>query len=103
LHKGEDPAACAARELEEEIGYKTGRLEKLITILTTPGFCDERIHIFMARDLIQTEQRLDPDEVLEIVEMTLDEAIRGIRDGIINDAKTIAGLSAVYFRIKGQS
>lgn len=103
LDKGEDPAACAARELEEEVGYKTRRLEKLITILTTPGFCDERVHIFMARNLIQTKQRLDPDEVLEIVEMSLDEAIRGIRDGIINDAKTIAGLSAVYFRIRGQS
>lgn len=101
LHKGEDPLECAARELEEETGFKAGRIEKLITILTTPGFCDERIHIFMAKDLIQSKQNLGPDEILQIVEMPLEEAIKGINKGIIIDAKTIAGLSAVYLKDKG--
>lgn len=101
LHKGEDPALCAERELEEETGYKAGRLERLITIFTTPGFTDERIHIFIARDLVKTRQRLEPDEVLQIVEMPMEEAIKGIGKGMIVDAKSIAGLSAVYFADKG--
>ncbi len=98
LHPKEDPLDCAARELEEEIGYKAGRLELLSSIFTAPGFADEVIHIYLATSLTIGTQNLDQDEVLEVVEMPLREAISKISDGTIRDAKTIVGLQAVYIR-----
>jgi ADP-ribose pyrophosphatase len=92
LHPGEDPMHCAARELEEEIGYVAGRLEPLINIFTAPGFTDEVIHIYKATNLTVGRQQLDRDEVLEILEVSLDDAIKMIRAGTIRDAKTIVGL-----------
>src|SRR5262249_23665782 len=59
LHPGEPPDACARREVEEESGYRAGRLEPLGSILTTPGFTDEVIHLFAAHDLVRSAQRLD--------------------------------------------
>src|SRR3989337_2894385 len=75
LHPGEDPAHCAMRELEEEIGYRAGRLEKIATFFTAPGFTDEVMHLYVARDLIGGTQALDRDEVLEVVEMPLEKAM----------------------------
>mgnify|MGYP003476568532 FL=1 len=98
LHPKEDPFDCAARELEEEIGYKAGRFELLSSIFTAPGFADEVIHIYLATGLTIGTQNLDQDEVLEVVEMPLREAIAKIEDGTIRDAKTIVGLQAVYIR-----
>lgn len=98
LHPKEDPLDCAARELEEEIGYKAGRFELLSSIFTAPGFADEVIHIYLATSLTIGTQNLDQDEVLEVVEMPLREAISKISDGTIRDAKTIVGLQAVYIR-----
>jgi ADP-ribose pyrophosphatase len=98
LHPGEDPKLCAARELEEEIGYRAGSLELLGSILTTPGFTDEVIHIYKGTSLALAKQNLDHDEVIEIVEMPLEKALGCIRDGTIKDAKTIIGLQAVYLR-----
>ena len=98
LHPKEDPLDCAARELEEEIGYKAGRFELLSSIFTAPGFADEGIHIYRATDLTLGTQNLDQDEVLEVVEMPLREAISKIEDGTIRDGKTIVGLQAVYIR-----
>ena len=98
LHPKEDPLDCAARELEEEIGYKAGRFELLSSIFTAPGFADEVIHIYLATGLTIGTQNLDQDEVLEVVEMPLREAIAKIEDGTIRDAKTIVGLQAVYIR-----
>ncbi|HTL63232.1 MAG TPA: NUDIX hydrolase [Nitrospira sp.] len=95
LDRGEDPLHCAARELEEEIGYIPGRLERLTSILTAPGFTDEVIHIYKATDMTPGRQRLDRDEVLEILEIPLKEAIRMIGGGLIRDAKTIVGLQLV--------
>jgi ADP-ribose diphosphatase len=89
----ERPAACAARELREEVGLEAGEVVPLGTILTTPGFCDERIHLFLARGLRQTESAHDADEVIaEIRRIPLTDALAMIRRGEIVDAKTIAGL-----------
>lgn len=98
LHPGEDPMVCAARELEEEIGYKATRWEKLLPIFTAPGFCDEKIHLYLAQGLRETKQRLDQDEIIERVEMPLSEAVTKILDGTICDAKSIAALTRVYLR-----
>jgi ADP-ribose pyrophosphatase len=95
LHPGEDPTHCAARELEEEIGYVAGRLEHLTSILTAPGFTDEVIHIYRATDMTAGRQQLDRDEVLEVLEVPLEDAIKMIRAGTIRDAKTIVGLQLV--------
>lgn len=101
LHPGEDPRDCAAREIEEEIGYRAETIERLETFFTAPGFCDEVMHLFEATGLIKTRQRLDHDEVLDVVEMPLADAIARIRDGTIRDAKTIVGLQSVYLRQRG--
>lgn len=92
LSPGEEPAACAARELREEAGLAAGELVHLGSILTAPGFCDERIHLFLARRLSLVEQRLDHDEVLSVSRVPLARALGMIRAGEIQDAKSIAGL-----------
>jgi ADP-ribose pyrophosphatase len=89
----EAPAACAARELREETGLAAGELRPLGTIFTTPGFCDERIHLFLARDLVEVGHEHEPDEVIaEITRVPLRTALGMIRGGEIVDGKTIAGL-----------
>ncbi len=98
LSPGEDPLHCAARELEEEVGYRAASFELLSSIFTAPGFADEVIHVYKATGLIQGRQQLDHDEVLEIVEMPLSAAMGKIVDGTIRDGKTIVGLQAVYIR-----
>lgn len=96
LHPGEDPAQCAARELEEEIGCRAGRLDKIATFFTAPGFTDEVMHLYVARELAVGTQALDGDEVLEIVEMPLEKAMAYILDGTIRDGKTMIGLQSIY-------
>ena len=71
LISGEDPLHCAARELEEEVGYRASSFELLSSIFTAPGFADEVIHVYKATGLTKGRQQLDRDEVLEIVEMPL--------------------------------
>ena len=89
LEQGEDPRACAERELLEEVGVKAGRVERLTTIWTTPGFTDERIHLFWAADLTADKHAREPDEFIEVTPKPLSEALNLIRDGGIKDAKTI--------------
>lgn len=103
LHPGEDPRDCALREVEEEIGYKVGTLDPLLSFLTTPGFTDEIIHIFLGKDLTPGKQNLEVDEVLEILEVPLEKAIEMIKDGTIKDGKTIIGLQATYLRTLASS
>lgn len=98
LNPGENPLACASRELEEEIGYRAASFELLSSIFTAPGFADEVIHVYKATGLTTGRQQLDRDEVLDVVEMSLPEAVKKIDDGTIRDAKTIVGLQAVYIR-----
>ena len=89
---GEEPAVCAARELEEEAGQRAGRLEKLAVIWTTPGFTDEKIHLFAAFDLSPVPQRLESDEVIELVRMPFAQALELVWSGEIADAKSALAL-----------
>ena len=99
---GEPWEDVARRELEEETGLIAGTLTPLTTIYTTPGFTDERIHLFMATDLTTGAQSLDHDEFLEPVRMLLSEALEGVRDGLITDGKTICTLLyAAGFNLSG--
>jgi len=92
LHQGEAPEACAAREVQEEVGHRAGTLQHLASIYTTPGFTDEVIHLYTARDLEPAAQKLDHDEVLTVERLPFAEALRMIRDGRIVDAKSICAL-----------
>ena len=85
---------CASRELEEETGYKSGNLEWLITLRTTVAFCNERIEVFAARDLIPSRQHLDEDEFIELQACTLAELKEKIFSGEIQDSKTVAAILA---------
>ena len=82
------------------MGYRASSFELLTSIFTAPGFADEVIHVYKATGLTKGRQQLDPDEVLDIIEMPLAEAVNKIEDGTIRDAKTIVGLQAVYLRTK---
>jgi len=92
LDAGEAPHLCAHRELREEAGLVAREMVHLGSIFTAPGFCDERIHLFLARQLAHAEQQLDADEVLSVSRVPLADALAMIRSGEIQDAKTIAGL-----------
>lgn len=85
---------CAYRELEEETGFKTDKLEYLISINTTIAFCDEAIDVFLARDLIPSRQHLDPDESIEVEEWELKDLMELIYAGKMTDGKTVASILA---------
>lgn len=92
LDDGETPLDCAARELKEETGCSAGTIEPLTSILTTPGFTDEVIHLFMATDLTHGEPNREADEFVDLVVMRLSEALERIHEGNIVDSKTVLGL-----------
>ena len=92
LGPGEEPAACARRELQEEVGVTAGRVERLTTIWTTPGFTDERIHLFWAADLTPGAHAREPDEFIEVVPHPLSQALHLVQRGEICDAKTVAAI-----------
>lgn len=94
LDAGESPANCAVRELKEETGCTAERMEPLFTMFTTPGFTDEKIHVFMATGLAHGESAREADEFADVVIMPLAEALELIRIGEIMDAKT--ALSILY-------
>ncbi len=92
LDPGEDPEGCGRRELLEEVGVTAGRLERLTTIWTTPGFTDERIHLFWASELSAGKHAREPDEFIEVIPKPLSEALQLVRSGVISDAKTALSL-----------
>jgi len=92
LDKGELPSTCAQRELKEEVGAVGGKLILLSSFYTTPGFCNEVLHLYLVMDFKRTANSLDDDEFLEIIEPGLEEAMIWIRDGLIKDSKTIIGV-----------
>jgi ADP-ribose pyrophosphatase len=92
LAPGERPESCALRELEEEAGVRAGRLQPLGAVVMTPGFCDERIWLFLATGLTDGEQRLERDEVLRVERLPLAEAERRALDGEIHDAKSVCAI-----------
>ena len=92
LEPGEAPEACARRELLEETGCSASVLAPLIPFLTTPGFTDERIHLFMASGLTRGEAKREVDEFVELAPMPLSQVLKLIETGGIEDAKTIIAL-----------
>lgn len=92
LDPGEEPLACASRELKEETGCTAGRMEPLLSMLTTPGFTDEVIHIFMATELTHGESAREEDEFVDTIVMRLSEALELIQCGEIPDGKTALGI-----------
>ena len=99
LNDQERPEEGAARELEEELGLVAGRMEKLSEFFVSPGFCEEKMWLYLATDLTETVQRLEDDEVLEVLRLPLDRALQMITEGEIEDAKTIIGLMLAAPRI----
>lgn len=92
LEKNEPPDDCARRELREETGCEAERVEHLVTIYTTPGFTDERIHLFMAVGLRRGETAHEADEFIEVETMLLSRALSLVERGEIQDAKTALAL-----------
>ncbi len=85
---GEDPLECARRELSEETGLLADTWRKLTVLETTPGFCNERIHIYLATGLKQGETHPDEDEFVATTRMPLSEAVARVMDGAFRDGKT---------------
>lgn len=100
LEAGERPEECAARELEEELGVTAKSLELLSEFFPTPGFCGEKLWVYLATDLTATAQQLEDDEIVEVVRLPFDRAIEMIATREIEDAKTIIGLLLVSSRMK---
>jgi ADP-ribose pyrophosphatase len=92
LDLNETPLECAKRELIEETGFSANTWQKLGEITPVPGYSNERIHMFLAADLVPAEQDLDKDEMLDVHEVSLGKAVEMIHEGAIQDSKTIAGL-----------
>lgn len=98
LEPPEPPIECAARELEEETGYRAARIEALCEFYTTPGFCTERMHAFVATDLTPGRQQLESSEQIRVETLSLEDAIAACHDGRILDGKTIAALLIHHVR-----
>jgi ADP-ribose pyrophosphatase len=90
LERDEDPAVCAMREIQEEIGMASGELVSLGQLVPAPGFCNERQHIFYARKLFESRALADEDEDIRVVIMSLSEVEGSITSGRLKDAKSIA-------------
>ena len=89
LEPGERPDLAAGRELEEEVGRRAGRIDPIGAYYTSPGFCDERMHAFVATDLQPVPRRLEPGEEIEVVPMSPAAIDAAIRDGSLDDGKSI--------------
>lgn len=98
LERGEDTRTGAARELEEETGHTSDDLELLLSIYTTVAFCNEKIDIYVARNLKKTHQHLDEDEFLNVSAHTIDELVDMVFECRIQDAKTVAAILAIKDR-----
>lgn len=97
---GEPTLECATRELEEETGYKAGKMEYLLTVNTTVAFCNEKIDLYLATDLSKTEQHLDPEEEINVEEWELEDLKQLIYEGKMTDGKTIAGIMTYAAKYK---
>jgi ADP-ribose pyrophosphatase len=99
LDRGERPETGAARELKEELGLVAARLEKLSEFFVSPGFCEEKMWVYLATEMSEGEQALEDDEILDVVRLPIAEALEMITSGEIQDAKTIIGLMLAAPRV----
>ena len=99
LNYGEDHYACGLRELKEETGYTAQTWQLLTPMVSTPGFCDEMIHIYLAQDLVQGESQPDEDEFLAVTRLPLKDAVAQVMGGVIQDAKTALGILMAWYTI----
>ena len=102
MEPGELPETAALRELQEEIGYTAGRLDRLATFYTEPALCIQSMHVFLARDLTPASLSADEDEFIGVRRVRLDEVAGLIADGSIRDAKSIASL-LLAMRVMGDN
>jgi ADP-ribose pyrophosphatase len=93
LNAGEDPQEGARRELEEEIGVTAGNMEKLCEFWVSPGFLTEKMHLYLATELTETQQNLEGDEILTVERHPIGDLIKMVDNGEIEDAKTIIGIT----------
>lgn len=100
IEDGETPETCAAREVEQEIGFRAGRIEKLAEFYSTPGFCEEKLHVYLATHLTPSSQALDHDEWVEVVYLPFAEAAQMAERGGIEDSKTIIALLLAVKRVQ---
>jgi ADP-ribose pyrophosphatase len=100
LEKGEEPITCARRELEEETGYRCGEMKKIGAFYTSPGFADEFIHVYFTEELSKGTVQTDEDEFVELMEVSLTEALNLIETEEIIDAKTVFAIQylQMYFK-----
>ncbi len=96
----EDTRICAIRELEEETGYKSNKVSKLLELRTTVAFCNEMVDVYLAEDLIPGKQHLDDAEEINVTAYTLEELLDKIYSGTIQDAKTVAAILAYSNKLK---
>lgn len=99
LNKGEDPEFGARRELEEEIGVTAGKIEKLCEFWVSPGFLTEKMHLYLAADLTETGQNLEEDEILTVERYAIGDLVNMVKNGEIEDAKTIIAISLAASRV----
>jgi len=99
LDRGERPEEGAARELEEELGFVAGRLDKLSEFFVSPGFCEEKMWVYLATEMTETKQQLEDDEIVDVLRLPFGQALEMITAGEIEDAKTIIGLMLAAPRI----
>jgi ADP-ribose pyrophosphatase len=99
LEPGEDPEVCAARELEEETGFRAGRLQRLGGFFVAPGYCTEYIHAYLATGLQPGTAGGDEDEDIEMLPLPLDEVLRLVETGELEDAKSLAALFLYLRRV----
>lgn len=96
LEPGEAPEICARRELAEEAGLHAARWEPLGQLYALPGYSDEIIHLFLARELSATPQQLDPDEMITVHAVAFDECLEMVQTGQLRDAKSMAAILKLY-------
>ena len=103
MEPGELPLDCAKRELEEETGFRATRMVELGPVHLLPAYSDEITHVYIARGLIPARQRLDKDEILEVVHYPFEQTLRMIAGGRITDALTILSLQKAWFFFNNES
>src|SRR6476469_2623044 len=101
LEEGEDPKTGAIRELEEEIGVTADNVDLISEFYVSPGFLSEKMHVYLATGLTETQQKLDDDENIEVVRIPLTEAVKLIGDGSVEDAKTLIRVWVTTQRVPG--